>query len=651
MPISIRPPRALAHPLFGLTLGLLAGLGTLVAFAPKPATADTPTIAVGSIKPGMKGYGLTVFSGTEPEKFDVEVIDVLHKFRPNQDLILVKTIHPRLEKVKVVAGMSGSPIFLNDGSGPAKLAGAYAYGWSFGNEPVAGVTPIANMVAEMGRPLSPLLFPSSGKSPIGPATKPPAPKAKTGSLDDADANGKSGGAKTAWFGDPGTYSLQDHVKQIAARSAPPGLAGVTAPQMVETPLIVGGLSDRTVKELALAIAPLGLVPLQGGGAGIAATAKGAPEHYVDGGAIAVELMRGDSAAQATGTVTHVIGKKLVGFGHPMMEMGASHLPTAIAKILWVLSSDQRSFKIGEPVRNLGTLTQDREACIVVDEDVVAPMIPMTIDLLGDPTAPKKNWSMEVIHDKFMSPMWTAFAFADAVGSAINDRKDASWTLSSTIKIKGHGTIAVDDFGVSASGVPQGAFFMSRAGFALGELMNNPWEEVQVEGVTAKLEVDWKRDAVRLRSAELMETIVEPGQAARIKLTYKPYFGEEKSVIVSVPIDPILAGKDVDLEIVPGWQVYPDTASPENLDQLIHNLAAPSLSPKAWVVQYRYPEAGLAMNGKVASKITPFAVDTMKANTTTSIPESFQPMVRKAVDVAAYTDGSSRLRVTVKAAQK
>src|SRR5438067_1039596 len=163
-----RPPSPIAVALIGLTSG--AALVTLL--PAREATADVPTIDVANVKPGMKGYGLTVFQGTEPEKFDVEVIDVLHKFRPNQDLILVKTKHPRLEKVNVVAGMSGSPIFLNDG-GTAKLAGAYAYGWSFGNEPVAGVTPIGNMLAEVKRPLLPILLSPQPKTPIGtPMAKP-----------------------------------------------------------------------------------------------------------------------------------------------------------------------------------------------------------------------------------------------------------------------------------------------------------------------------------------------------------------------------------------------------------------------------------------------------------------------------------------------
>ncbi|MGB5416798.1 MAG: SpoIVB peptidase S55 domain-containing protein, partial [Polyangiales bacterium] len=117
-------------------------------------------IHVDEIRPGMKGYGLSVLRGTEPERFDVEVIDVLHQFRPNQDLILIRTPHPLLDRARGVAGMSGSPIYLD-----GRLAGAYAYGWSYGVDPVVGVTPIANMLAELKRPVRLDMFPGAKPLP------------------------------------------------------------------------------------------------------------------------------------------------------------------------------------------------------------------------------------------------------------------------------------------------------------------------------------------------------------------------------------------------------------------------------------------------------------------------------------------------------
>src|SRR3954462_1169702 len=143
-------------------LGLAATLPEGLARADGKAQRSN-VMSVSEIKPGMKGYGLTVFEGTKPERFDIEVIGVLKNFRPRQEVILIKTRHPRLEVAKVVAGMSGSPIYLDN-----KMIGAYAYGWSFGSEPVAGVTPIDNMIEDLQRPIPDKIFgwpfkPAAGK--------------------------------------------------------------------------------------------------------------------------------------------------------------------------------------------------------------------------------------------------------------------------------------------------------------------------------------------------------------------------------------------------------------------------------------------------------------------------------------------------------
>jgi len=146
--------RLLAGLCFVLSVSLLGG---------SIAQSGAGFIHVDEIRPGMKGYGLSVLRGTEPERFDVEVIDVLHNFRPNQDLILIRTPHPLLDRARGVAGMSGSPIYLD-----GRLAGAYAYGWSYGTDPVVGVTPIANMLAELRRPVNLEMFPGAMPLPSQP---------------------------------------------------------------------------------------------------------------------------------------------------------------------------------------------------------------------------------------------------------------------------------------------------------------------------------------------------------------------------------------------------------------------------------------------------------------------------------------------------
>ncbi|MFO0646609.1 MAG: SpoIVB peptidase S55 domain-containing protein [Polyangiales bacterium] len=133
------------------TLALLTVSGALAAsgalLAQSRPNAPPQIMPVSEVRAGMRGYGLTVFRGTRPERFDVEVIDVVHNFRPHMDAILIRPNHPITDHAGTVAGMSGSPIYID-----GRLIGAYAYGWEFGRDPVAGVTPIESMLAELHRP-------------------------------------------------------------------------------------------------------------------------------------------------------------------------------------------------------------------------------------------------------------------------------------------------------------------------------------------------------------------------------------------------------------------------------------------------------------------------------------------------------------------
>ena len=182
--------------------GVLLALGASVPLA--RGDAKPSTIAPSEIHEGMKGYGLTVFKGTQPERFDVEVIGVLHHFRPGQPLIVIKTPNPRLDIVKTVRGMSGSPIYLD-----GRLAGAYSYSLSaFEVEPVAGRDAHRSDADRDAAPDPPGLWPALGASPMGGH----GPQASAGPGATPAASGFS-----TFDGAPGHYDLLDHARQLAVR--------------------------------------------------------------------------------------------------------------------------------------------------------------------------------------------------------------------------------------------------------------------------------------------------------------------------------------------------------------------------------------------------------------------------------------------------
>lgn len=582
-------------------------------------------ISAKDLKRGMKGYGLTVFEGTKPEKFDVEIIDVLHNFRPRQELILVKTTHPRLEVAKVVAGMSGSPIFIN-----GKMAGAYAYGWTFGKEPVAGVTPIRSMLDDLERPLPKTI----DGWPIQVL-----PKGKRV----AQAHVKSGNRFAGKLED---YSVTAHAEQIAKRKAAIGPAKGSPVKAVATPLLIGGMTPGAIGLAKELLEPLGLEPLQAGGTGT--QDPNAPTRYVNGGAVGIQMIRGDMSGMGMGTVTRVEGDLVSGFGHPMMFGGATVLPAAVGKVLWFLASDMRSFKIGYAARPVGALVNDRMASIVVSHSAQAPVIPIRLKVKGAAGAPYTEWNFEVAHEKFMTPSFFAVALGNALQATAAEKQDVSWNAKSKLWVKGHGVIESEDFGVAVGGTPSPRdFIRSNLVRGVGTLLNNPWRPVRLERAEMEIDIRYAREIFRVRGVELLDPEVEPGEAARIRITLLPWTGKPVTKVISVPLPKHLAGKTVRLNIAPGHTKRREQAPPEKLTDIIQNLRTPIYDPKSIVVTYSTGDGAVAYRGHIVKNLPPGAIDMIRPRTSSVAPRTFRTEVRKVYPLDKFVIGGDNVSVRIK----
>jgi hypothetical protein len=610
-------------PILTALIGLAGALGLSIPLA--HGDAKSPTIAPSEIKEGMKGYGLTVFHGTEPERFDVEVIGVLHNFRPGQDLVLVKTPHPRLDITKNVKGMSGSPIYLDGG----RLVGAYAYSYAqFPTESVAGVTPIAPMLTELNRAIPPGFWPSEGGSPIASG---------------APVRAVHASSMTAFDGEPGTYDVEAHAAQIAKRmEIDPSSALIPE----ATPLLLSGVGDRTAAYLRKLVGPLGLETAQaGGGQG---SSDGAPMHFVDGGALGVSLVSGDVSIMGLGTVTHVVGNKLCGFGHPMFEAGNTSIPTAIGRVLWIYASIQHSMKIGEIARPLGALVQDRQSAVIIDEKRQAPTFPVSVSVRGVTGAPQTEWHTQVAEEKFLTPSLAAGVIGSAVEATVNERRDVTWKLESKVTVRGHGTVTLEDFGVAIGGMPDASdFARARVVRTVGDVINNPWENAHVDKVETVLTVTYARELWRIRGLDALEDGVDAGQNAHLVLHLVPFVGPEITKTIDVKMPAELAGKDVDVEVVPGYDVSPDVAAPEDLNELLANETRQSALPRSVVVQFRVPSEGVTFHGHVAPRLPPFALDALRPAHSDVGPEPFYSYARTVVPLEQYVEGRDHVHVKVR----
>ena len=584
---------------------------------------------VEDIRPGMTGYGLTVFRGTEPERFDVEVIDVLHGFRPDQDLVLIRTPHPILDHAQSVGGMSGSPIFID-----GKLIGAYAYGWPFGRDPIAGVTPIANMLAELDRPYRPDSFPGARELSLQPPRLAGAQRAQ---------QRRRLGGLPAYRGDR-THAFGPLRAHLAGRTPP--AEGRMRP--ASTPLMLGGFTDEVASLLGDEMEAMGWVPLQGGGGQRARRNSETRPTFADGGAIGVQLVRGDVSATAIGTVTHVgNGRRLVAFGHPMMNAGELGLPTATARVLHILASTSRSFKIAEATEPLGTLVHDRQAAIVVDTDLRAATIPMRLKIDGLVQAPRTEWNVELASHRVLTPTLVFSTLANALKASSSDQTDVMFTARYTVTIDGMDPITLTDRGYMGAGPGDLRALSSIRLFDLMEIAyGNAFEPTRLTAIDLELDVEFGDETLTIVEASVPAPEVDPGSTVEVRVRMRRY--DESEVIRTIPvhIPQRLAGQSVKIELNPGSRVQVEHAVPRNLRDLVDRVHD-SFAATAVVAELKMPSRSLRFPGHVVRSLPRSALDALSRQSGTEPGNPFVTQVRQSVDVGHVVHGSADLTLDVR----
>lgn len=588
------------------------------------AKSTPTTIGVDEIVPGMKGYGLSVFRGTEPERFDVEVIDVLKEFRPAQDLILIRTPHPVLNRARGVGGMSGSPIYLN-----GRLAGAYAYGWPYGRDPVVGVTPIANMLAEMVRPVRSAALP--GRAPLSHLRK------------------RSASTRERFAGLPpfrgesevtAFSSLRAHHAHVTTNTGPVGLAAT------QTPIMLGGLTDGVAQMLGTELEGLGLVPTQAGGSS-SARLPGA-DRFVNGGAIAVELARGDVSVNGIGTVTHVDrGGRVIAFGHPMLNAGELGIPTATARVLHILVSEQRSFKIAEALTPVGTLIHDRQAAIVIDTKREAARIPVRLRVHGAEGAPKTQWNVEVASHRLLSPMLTFTVIANAIKTTVADVGDVIYQAKSRVGVEGRGIVELEDRGFVTSGPSSPNLLASLRMFSLMEAaFANPFETSRITSVELDLSLEFGREIFQVVDASVSHEVVDPGATIPLYVRLRRVDHRDVVKTFQVRIPHAAAGKVVRVAIQPGNRVRLSQPRARSLDDLIERIEG-GYPATSLVVSLQMPSRGLQFEGHVVDSLPPSALNALQVASASPSGRPFVTQEHQELPLGQVVVGATQLTLRVR----
>jgi hypothetical protein len=474
-------------------LSLSAALLAQVSSAEKPQTPQT--IPVSQIHTGMHGVAYTVFEGVKPETMDVEVLGVLHNMNgPKGDVILVRLHGKKVEYTGVVAGMSGSPVYID-----GKLAGALAFRiGEFSKEPIGGVTPIADMMEINALDHSPSEETSVAKPSLN-----------------------SVASKTA---SPGEGSA------LTAADSAAGFTNYLKP--IEAPLVFNGFSEDAVQLFSREFAAAGVVPVMGAGS---VSDDKQPEPLEPGSAVSAILVRGDMDIAATCTVTYIDPQKLLACGHPLLQFGSVDLPMNKADVLATLPSPLNAFKIVNTTEAVGTFVQDRHTGILGVFDRQPEMIPVTLNIHS--STGEKQIHYEVLNNPKLTPVALMVTVFNALHGVNEFGEEITYRLKGSIGVKGFPEVTMRNmFSPAEGGQPAAMQAAMSLGERFGRIYDNPYNAPAIQGVKLDFDLVRERRWARLESARTDVTEARPGEDITVETVLAPYRGERivKQIPVKIP---------------------------------------------------------------------------------------------------------------------
>ncbi|MGA7471978.1 MAG: SpoIVB peptidase S55 domain-containing protein [Candidatus Sulfotelmatobacter sp.] len=468
---------------------------SIVSAQKSDSAQNPPIIPVNQIHAGMRGVAYTVFEGVKPEAMEVEVLGVLHNVNgPKGDVILVRLHGQKVEYTGVVAGMSGSPVYLD-----GKLAGALAFRiGEFSKEPIAGVTPIADMLEINALDRSPAEESAAVKPTVN------AVAGKTSA--------------------PGEISALPGAAQDSGGS---GFANYLKP--IETPLVFNGFSEQAIQLFAGQLGSAGIVPVMGAGS---VSNDKQPEPVEAGSAISAILVRGDMDIEATCTVTYVDPQRLLACGHPLLQFGSVDLPMNKAEVLATLPSPLNAFKIVNTTEPVGTFVQDRHTGIMGVFNRQPEMIPVTLSIHSSTGV--KQFHYEVLNNPKLTPVALMVTVFNALHGVNEFGEEITYRLAGSIGVKGFPEVTMRNMFAPSEGAQPAAM---QAAISLGErfgrIYDNPYDAAAVAGVKLDFDLVRERRWARLESARTDVTEARPGEEIMLETVLAPYRGER--IVQQIPV--------------------------------------------------------------------------------------------------------------------
>lgn len=495
------------------------------------------------LKEGMRGTATTVFRGTKPEEFNVEILGIVPNWiGPKQDMIVGKLSGGQADRTFVFAGMSGSPVFIN-----GRLVGAISYSFPFAKEPICGITPIEQMISTVVSPTTAKTF---SREP------------RTYSYAELLSN--------TWRPSlAGNASQSSRASGFALDSRLMAVAGQTF-QPIATPLAISGLSQRTIDMFAADFAAVGIMPVaaSGGGSAIKPMKKFGPTTLLGGDSVVVHLARGDIEIAAAGTVTMRDGDKIYGFGHPFFSLGSTSLPMSESHVVTVVPNANNSFKLAVPDALVGSMTQDRATGIYGKLGDAPKMIPVKVRLKTS-RGQIEETNFESGIDDTLTALIVSAGVSNVLAAQERGLGETTIELTGEIKIKGEDSIRIQRRFAGQQAV---SLASSAAAIPLAALLRGSFEGLEVSSINLEMNASDGSKTATVERISLDRNQVRAGETVEVTVASRSDSGRlfVQKVPVTIPKD--AAPGTMTLAIGDGGAVQQNSAitqfTPRNAAELI-----------------------------------------------------------------------------------
>lgn len=546
------------------------------------SAANPELMPVEEIRAGMVGTGRTVFQGAELEDFQVHILGVLrHVMGPRRNLILARLEGGPLAETGVIAGMSGSPVYVD-----GRLIGAVSYSLgAFSKEPIAGITPIAEMMESVALPgARPATSPARLELPV-------------------TREGLAASLRAAFTRARPFAGRADDLEVLGLSfTAGAQLGAMLRP--IATPLVIGGFSPDLTDIVAGSFRDLGFAPT------VTSATRDAPTPNSDrplrpGDAVGVSLVTGDLELAATGTVTHIDGDRVYAFGHPFYNLGPTQFPMTTAHVFTVLPSLSSSVKIVGVGDVVGTFQQDRATAIAGTLGDGPPLIPLHISLDSD-RGLSKSFDFEVVDDQLFTPLLTYLSILNTLRSYEREFGAATFAVKGTTRVKDYGDIAFEDvFAGDSPSVGAATYVAAPITF----LLSNHFAPVEIEAVDITISSTEQPRTATLERVWLDNVRPRAGDTVDLKILTRTYRGEETTRTVPIAI-PSNASGTLSILVSDGtrltrWerQQLRTPGEPRSLEQMIRALNNAHRNNTLYV-RLLNSDAGAVVNGETLGSLPP-----------------------------------------------